>query len=165
MTVYDFVKRCMDDPEFNRGGVVANERELLDAVGFDYKVENGSVKECGEDAQQFFSAMCSLAALNRKYADRQIKRPVKVEAMYTGGGIWLGVAPIDEDRHIVVDWSYLDDAPSIFKTKWEYDELADGFFLVWDDETLLRTPKVSEMDNEELAAYGKALAALAKEAY
>lgn len=165
MTVYDFAKKYMEDPEFNRGGIPANERTMLDAVGFDYTVENGEVKCYGEDAQAFFSAMCTLAALNRKYADRPIERPVKVEAMYTGGGIWLGIAPIDEDRHIVVDWTCIDEAPSIFKTKWEYDDFAGGFYLVWDDETLLSTPIVGEMDNKELAAYSKALAALAEEAY
>ena len=32
MTVYDFAKKCMADPEFNRGGIVKNERKYLDAA-------------------------------------------------------------------------------------------------------------------------------------
>ena len=43
MTVYDFAKKCMADPEFNRGGIVKNERKYLDAVGFQYMVEDGQV--------------------------------------------------------------------------------------------------------------------------
>lgn len=68
MTVYDFAKKCMADPEFNRGGIVKNERKYLDAVGFEYKVEGGQVVESGADLQRFYEAMMTLLSLNNKYA-------------------------------------------------------------------------------------------------
>ena len=70
MTVYEFAKVCMKDEEFNRGGVVANERKYLDAIGFKYTVEDGQVMEYGEDLDKFFKAMVTLSVLNNKYSKR-----------------------------------------------------------------------------------------------
>ena len=67
MTVYEFAKKCMKDAEFNRGGIVANERKYLDAIGFDYKVKNGVICESGEDLKNFYVAMHILLDLNWKY--------------------------------------------------------------------------------------------------
>lgn len=71
MTVYDLAKKCMKDEEFNRGGIIKNERKYLDAVGFAYKVDGGVVVECGDDAHEFYEAMCTLAKLNQKYSERK----------------------------------------------------------------------------------------------
>ena len=68
MTVYEFAKKCMNDPEYNRGGIVKNERKYLDAVGFRYTVEDGCVVDSGEDLHKFYEAMQVLCALNEKYA-------------------------------------------------------------------------------------------------
>ena len=68
MTVYDFAKKCMADPEFNRGGIVKNERKYLDAVGFQYMVEDGQVINGGADMHEFYDAMMTLLMLNNKYA-------------------------------------------------------------------------------------------------
>lgn len=68
MTVYDFAKKCMADPEFNRGGIVKNERKYLDAVGFQYMVEDGQVINGGTDMHEFYDAMMTLLRLNNKYA-------------------------------------------------------------------------------------------------
>lgn len=68
MTVYDFAKKCMADPEFNRGGIVKNERKYLDAVGFQYIVEDGQVINGGTDMHDFYDAMMTLLRLNNKYA-------------------------------------------------------------------------------------------------
>ena len=69
MTVYDFAKKCMADPEFNRGGIVKNERKYLDAVGFQYMVEDGQVINGGTDMHEFYDAMMTLLRLNNKYAE------------------------------------------------------------------------------------------------
>lgn len=66
MTVYEFAKKCMGDAEFNKGGIVKNERKYLDAVGFEYKVSNGQIVE-GEDIDKFYEAMVTLLRLNDKY--------------------------------------------------------------------------------------------------
>lgn len=68
MTVYDFAKKLMNDEEFNRGGVMKNERKYMDAIGFEYTVKDGCVESYGDDLRDFFSAMCTLCDLNRKYA-------------------------------------------------------------------------------------------------
>lgn len=67
MTVYDFAKKLMNDDEFNRGGVMKNERKYMDAIGFEYTVKDGCVESYGDDLRDFFSAMCTLCDLNRKY--------------------------------------------------------------------------------------------------
>lgn len=67
MTVYDFVKKCMNDAEFNAGGVPKDERKYLDGIGFEYTVKDGQVYSYGEDLDEFFRAMCALARLNKKY--------------------------------------------------------------------------------------------------
>ena len=66
MTVYDFARKCMKDPEFNCGGIPKNERKCLDAIGFDYSIVDGCMCE-GEDLYRFYQAMCTLKALNDKY--------------------------------------------------------------------------------------------------
>lgn len=67
-TVYDFAKKLMADDEFNRGGIMKNERKYIDSIGFSYTVHDGVLDEYGEDLNKFFSAMCTLCELNRKYA-------------------------------------------------------------------------------------------------
>ena len=67
MTVYEFAKKCMSDAEFNRGGIVKNERKLVDAVGFEYKGQNGQIIEAGQDLSDFYDAMTTLQRLNDKY--------------------------------------------------------------------------------------------------
>lgn len=68
MTVYEFAKVCMKDAEFNRGGIVTNERKCLDAVGFEYTVKGGVISESGEDLAKFYDAMFILRNLNEKYS-------------------------------------------------------------------------------------------------
>lgn len=68
MTVYEFAKRCMNDEEFNTGGIVTNERTYLDAVGFSYTVKGGSVHSISDDAEEFYRAMEVLRKLNNKYS-------------------------------------------------------------------------------------------------
>lgn len=67
-TVYDFAKKLMADAEFNRGGIMKNERKYIDSIGFDYEVHGGVLDTYGEDLNKFFSAMCTLCELNRKYS-------------------------------------------------------------------------------------------------
>ena len=67
MTVYEFAKKCMNDAEFNRGGIVKNERKLVDAVGFEYKAANGQIIEGGADLNRFYEAMSTLQYLQNKY--------------------------------------------------------------------------------------------------
>lgn len=67
-TVYDFAKACMKDPEFNRGGIVKNERKWLDAIGFEYTVVGGQVNGSGEDLAKFYEAMQTLLTLKDKYS-------------------------------------------------------------------------------------------------
>lgn len=67
MTVYDFAKKCMKDEEYNRGGVVKNERKYLDAIGFEYTVKDGIIAAGGEDLTKFYEAMETLRRLNEKY--------------------------------------------------------------------------------------------------
>lgn len=69
MTVYEFAKKCMSDTEFNKGGIVKNERKYLDAVGFEYKVSHGQIVE-SEDIDKFYEAMVTLLRLNEKYNGR-----------------------------------------------------------------------------------------------
>ena len=66
-TVYDFAKKLMADEEFNRGGIMKNERKYIDSIGFDYTFHGGCIDEYGDDLSKFFSAMCTLCELNRKY--------------------------------------------------------------------------------------------------
>ena len=68
MTVYDFARKCMKDEEFNRGGIVKNERKCLDAIGFDYSVKGGMIESSGEDLTKFYEAMETLRYLNDKYS-------------------------------------------------------------------------------------------------
>ena len=68
MTVYEFAKKCMADQEFNRGGIVKNERKYLDAIGFDYYVSGGQVDGSGVDLKKFYEAMHTLLTLNDKYS-------------------------------------------------------------------------------------------------
>ena len=70
MTVYEFAKKCMNDEEFNRGGIIKNERKYLDAVGFEYTVKDGGIESLGEDLGKFYDAMTTLLTLNDKYTRR-----------------------------------------------------------------------------------------------
>ena len=67
MTVFEFAKKLMNDEEFKRGGVPKNERKYIDAVGFKYTVENGTITECGSDLSDFYVAMAKLLELEKKY--------------------------------------------------------------------------------------------------
>lgn len=67
-TVYDFAIKCMKDEEFNRGGIVEDEREYLDLVGFEYTVKGGCISASGEDLARFYEAMTILRDLNAKYS-------------------------------------------------------------------------------------------------
>ena len=66
-TVYGFVRHCMDDREFNAGGIPTNERRFLDAIGFPYAVKDGNVEEAGEDLTAFYEAMATIRRLHYKY--------------------------------------------------------------------------------------------------
>lgn len=68
MTVYEFARKLMKDDEFNRGGIIQNERKYLDAIGFLYTVKDGCVREYGEDLRKFYEAMEILCQLQKKYA-------------------------------------------------------------------------------------------------
>lgn len=70
MTVYEFAKKCMNDEEFNRGGIVKNERKYLDAVGFEYTVKDGVIESFGDDLKEFYDAMSTIMCLNQKYTRR-----------------------------------------------------------------------------------------------
>ena len=67
MTVYDLAKKCMADEEFNRGGILKNERKYLDDIGFEYTVKDGRIYSHGEDLSSFYHAMEALCYLNIKY--------------------------------------------------------------------------------------------------
>lgn len=67
-TVYDFAKHCMNDANFQVSGIPTNERKWLDAIGFEYTVKDGCISNSGEDLSEFYNAMCTLLALNNKYA-------------------------------------------------------------------------------------------------
>lgn len=66
-TVYDFVRHCMKDDNFQVSGIPANERKWLDAIGFDYHVKDGCISESGTDLSIFYNAMVTLCELNKKY--------------------------------------------------------------------------------------------------
>lgn len=66
-TVYSFVRHCLNDREFNAGGIPTNERRYLDAIGFSYTVNDGIVSESGEDLKAFYEAMATIKRLNDKY--------------------------------------------------------------------------------------------------
>lgn len=68
MTVYDLVRKCMSDPEFNRGGILKNERKYLDAIGFEYTVKDGCITNYCLDLEYFYHAMTTLHKLNEKYS-------------------------------------------------------------------------------------------------
>lgn len=67
MNVYEFVEKLLHDEEFNGGGIVKNEREYLDSIGFKYTVEDGVITEGGEDLRAFYEAMETIRQLNLKY--------------------------------------------------------------------------------------------------
>ena len=67
MTVYEMVTALFNDKEFKQGGCPNNERELLDAVGFEYTVSKGSVKDAGEDANALYDAVETIIRLSEKY--------------------------------------------------------------------------------------------------
>ena len=68
MDIYGFAKKLMKDEEFNRGGIIANERKYLDAVGFEYTMADGVVKCGGDDLHKFYEAMSTLLELQKKYS-------------------------------------------------------------------------------------------------
>lgn len=68
MTVYEFAKKLFKDEEFNCGGIIANERKYLDAIGFEYTVKDGCLYGMGDDLKAFYEAMATLQMLNKKYS-------------------------------------------------------------------------------------------------
>jgi len=66
-TVYSFVRHCLNDREFNAGGIPTKEKHYLDAIGFNYTVKDGNVEEAGEDLTAFYEAMTTIKRLNDKY--------------------------------------------------------------------------------------------------
>lgn len=67
-TIYSFAKKCMNDKEFNCGGIVSNEKYYLDAIGLDYIEEDGCITTSGYDLTRFYEAMETLRQLQRKYS-------------------------------------------------------------------------------------------------
>ena len=67
MNVYEFVEKLLHDEEFNGGGIVKNEREYLDLIGFEYTVKDGIIAGEGEDLKAFYEAMETIRQLNLKY--------------------------------------------------------------------------------------------------
>lgn len=68
ISVYSFAKRCMSDDDFNCGGIVKNERKYLDAIGFDYVMEDGCIAYTGDDLTEFYKAMEVIRQLQIKYS-------------------------------------------------------------------------------------------------
>ena len=66
-TVYSFVRHCLNDHEFNAGGIPTNERHYLDSIGFSYAVKDGNVEEAGEELTAFYEAMATIRRLHYKY--------------------------------------------------------------------------------------------------
>lgn len=66
-TVYSFAKKLMSNEEFNRGGIIENEKKYLDSIGFEY-TEADHGYETGEDLHRFYAAMMTLWELNKKYS-------------------------------------------------------------------------------------------------
>ena len=77
MTVFDLAKKFMSDNEMRSGSYEKNERKYLDAVGFDYLVEDGEITGIGDDLYKFYDAMNTLVALQYKYKRRQYKEALK----------------------------------------------------------------------------------------
>ena len=65
MTVYDFARACMNDPEFNRGGIVKDERAHIKAVGFQGGADD-------YDLYKFYESMAILYKLQRKYSKAEV---------------------------------------------------------------------------------------------
>ena len=68
MTVFEFAKKLMKNEEFLAGGIAKNERKMLDAVGFEYTMKNGTIHHVGDDATEFYNAMATLVKLQKKYS-------------------------------------------------------------------------------------------------
>lgn len=81
---------------------------------------------------------------------------VKTEAYYTGGGIWLATAPIDDETYILVDSQFPDEI-NVFKTVY------DGEDLVMDGSTFSHGSALTGANEKELIAYGEAVKALVRE--
>lgn len=56
-TVYAFVRHCLLDPEFNRGGIPTKEADYCERLGWDRE---------GPEAAKFYSAMIDLYELNKE---------------------------------------------------------------------------------------------------
>ena len=67
MTVYEFAEILLKDKEVNCGGIIRNEKEYVDAVGFPYEEEDGEIVENGEDLTKFYEAIYTLIGLQKKY--------------------------------------------------------------------------------------------------
>lgn len=67
-TVYGFAKHCMQDDEFQRGGIPTGETDWLKSIGMEFTVHEDGVIEIGEDASRFYTAMATLYELDRKYS-------------------------------------------------------------------------------------------------
>ena len=83
---------------------------------------------------------------------------VKTEAYYTGGGIWLATAPINDESYVLVDSQFPDEI-NVFKTVFDGDE------LVMDDNTFDHGAALTGASEAELIAYSKAIKELIKEGW
>lgn len=68
-SIYSFAKYCMQDEEFNKGGIPQKERYYFDQLGMKYAVDkDGCVIAESKDISDFYVAMATLYRLNKKYS-------------------------------------------------------------------------------------------------
>ena len=66
-TVYSFVRHCLNDHEFNVGGIPTKEKHYLDAIGFEYRMKDGEICWVSQDVSAFYDAMYTIKELCDKY--------------------------------------------------------------------------------------------------
>ena len=66
-TIYGFARHCMNDLEFNCGGIPTKEKEYINALGLGTYQTNGELVAL-EDLSKFYEAMCTLRDLHIKYS-------------------------------------------------------------------------------------------------
>ena len=68
MTIYDFARACMRDAEFNKGGIVKNEKKYLDGLGIQYHLDEwGNLYSDDENLDKFYNAMYTLLYLKLEF--------------------------------------------------------------------------------------------------
>ena len=65
-TIYGFARHCMNDLEFNCGGIPTKEESYIKALGLGSVLPNGEVIST-EDLGKFYDAMIILRDLHTKY--------------------------------------------------------------------------------------------------